>query len=400
MKKTLLLQTALVAAAGMMLADVANAQTKAQPLAITLGGFWTQFVKFQDKDIPAGQPNQHSVGTASDAEVYFNIRGVLDDGTVIGGQIQLEAATYGEQIDERYMFIERADIGRIEIGSTDRVHGKMLYFAPTVLPGHSTTVHSEYSSAQGNGGTPLMWFANNNHDTEGLNIYTASNRYFGSKVGKGLQLGFSYTPDGCQDFSSASGNNPGCGPGFGGTANNGQLSKQYSVAANYLETLGPVDVALYGSWNTVHLEGTLGAGVTDRRQDGWQVGAQFAYNVGDGSAIQFGGGYSNEDVGRDATGEGLGVIKDREAYSVGLRYLTNGAAPGSVGIGVEYYNREDTRTLGAGKNELDYYQLGLTYQLATGVLSFAGVGVSDLDVPGSANDIKQTFGVVGIGLTF
>ncbi|WP_298726522.1 porin [uncultured Ferrovibrio sp.] len=400
MKKTLLLQTALVAAAGMMLADVANAQTKAQPLAITLGGFWTQFVKFQDKDIPAGQPNQHSVGTASDAEVYFNIRGVLDDGTVIGGQIQLEAATYGDQIDERYMFIERADIGRIEIGSTDRVHGKMLYFAPTVLPGHSTTVHSEYSSAQGNGGTPLMWFANNNHDTEGLNIYTASNRYFGSKVGKGLQLGFSYTPDGCQDFSSASGNNPGCGPGFGGTANNGQLSKQYSVAANYLETLGPVDVALYGSWNTVHLEGTLGAGVTDRRQDGWQVGAQFAYNVGDGSAIQFGGGYSNEDVGRDATGEGLGVIKDREAYSVGLRYLTNGAAPGSVGIGVEYYNREDTRTLGAGKNELDYYQLGLTYQLATGVLSFAGVGVSDLDVPGSANDIKQTFGVVGIGLTF
>lgn len=405
MKKTLLLQTALVAAAGLMLADVANAQTKAQPLAITLGGFWTQFVKFQDKDIPTGAPNQYATGLASDAEVYFNVRGVLDDGTVIGGQIQLEAATYADQIDERYLFIERADIGRLEIGSTDRVHGKMLYFAPTVLPGHSTTVHSEYSAAQGNGGAPLMWFANANHDTEGLNVYTASNRYFGSKVGKGLQLGFSYTPDGCQDYTAASGNTPGCGPGFGNTADpvgaaGNQLSKQYAVAANYLESFGPVDVALYGAWNTVSLENALAAGVTDRRQDGWQVGAQFQYNIADGSAIQFGGGYLNEDVGRIATGAALGTIKDREAYSAGVRYLTNGAAPGSVGIGVEYYNREDKLTLNAGTNELDYYQLGLTYQLATGVLTFAGVGVSDQDAVAASGDIKQTFGVLGIGLTF
>lgn len=376
MKKTLLLQTALVAAAGMMLADVANAQTKAQPLAITLGGYWTQFVKFQDKDTGI---RQHSTAVASDAEVYFNIRGVLDDGTVIGGQIQLEAATYGDQIDERYMFIERADIGRIELGSTDRVHGKMLYFAPTVLPGHSTTVHSEYSAAAN---TPLMWFANNGHDQEGINIYTASNRYFGSKVGKGLQLGFSYTPDGCQDFTGT-GTTVGCGGGFGSTQDAGTLSKQWAVAANFLETLGPVDIALYGAYNSVHIE-------TAKRESGWQAGAQLAYNIGDGSAVQFGGGYSEEDVT---------ATQDREAYSVGIRYLTNGAAPGSVGVGVEYYNRED-KTAGAGTTELDYYQLGVTYQLATGVLTFAGVGVSDLNAPGAATDNKQTFGVVGIGLTF
>lgn len=376
MKKTLLLQTALVAAAGMMLADVANAQTKAQPLAITLGGYWTQFVKFQDKDTGI---RQHSTAVASDAEVYFNIRGVLDDGTVIGGQIQLEAATYGDQIDERYMFIERADIGRIELGSTDRVHGKMLYFAPTVLPGHSTTVHSEYSAAAN---TPLMWFANNGHDQEGINIYTASNRYFGSKVGKGLQLGFSYTPDGCQDFTGT-GTTVGCGGGFGSTQDAGTLSKQWAVAANFLETLGPVDIALYGAYNSVHIE-------TAKRESGWQAGAQLAYNIGDGSAVQFGGGYSEEDVT---------ATRDREAYSVGIRYLTNGAAPGSVGVGVEYYNRED-KTAGAGTTELDYYQLGVTYQLATGVLTFAGVGVSDLNAPPAATDNKQTFGVVGIGLTF
>ena len=391
MKKTLLLQTALVAAAGLMLADVANAQTKAQPLAVTVGGYFTQFFAMQDRD--NNQVDQHSTKFASDAEIWFNIRGVLDNGTVIGGRVELEAAAYGDQVDERYMFIEKNDVGRIELGSTDRVTGKMLYFAPNSLPGHSTTVHSEYSSANRAVGTataadgsPLMWFANSGHDNEGINVYTASNRYLGSKAGKGLQLGFSYVPDGCQDFQNSATSGPVCGGGFGSTVNAGQNSSQYAVAANYLESFGALDLALYTGYNSVRPEAS-----TAGRIDGWQVGAQMAYNLGDGGAIQFGGGYSNEDT--SATNE-------RDAYSVGLRYLSNGARPGSVGIGVEYYNREDDGGAAVGITELDYYHLGVTYQLATGVLTFAGVGVSDRDTPAAATDVKQTFGVVGIGLSF
>lgn len=381
MKKTLLLQTALVAAAGLMLADVANAQTKAQPLAATVGGYFTQFVKFQDPGNAQAGSTDRGMAFSSDAEIWFNIRGVLDNGTVIGGRVELEAATYQDQVDERYLFIEKADVGRIELGSTDRVTGKMLYFAPNSLPGHSSTVHSEYTSAAN---TPLMWFANSGHDNEGINVYTASNRYFGSKAGKGLQLGFSYVPDGCQDFQVLSN---ACGSTFGGRSNAGQTSDQYAVAANYIESFGAVSAALYAGYNSVLIE----ADGSNDRHNGWQAGAQFAYSVGGGAAIQFGGGYSDED--RSATIE-------REAYSLGLRYLTNGAAPGSVGIGVEYYNREDKTTGVAQADELDYYHLGVTYQLATGVLTFAGVGVSDRDATGTANDNDQTFGVVGIGLSF
>ncbi|WP_370151512.1 hypothetical protein, partial [Ferrovibrio sp.] len=280
----------------------------------------------------------------------------------------------------------------------DRVTGKMLYFAPNAIPGHSTTVNSEYSAAATQ---PLMWFANSGHDNEGINLYTASNRYFGSKAGKGLQLGVSYVPNGCQDFS-AQGTSPGCGGGFSSTADGG-LSQQFAGAANYIESFGSVDVALYAGYTSAHMEGALSTGVTDPRQDGWQLGAQFAYNVGDGSVVQFGGGYSNEDIGRAATGGS--VLKDRKAYSVGLKYLTNGSKPGSIGIGAEYYNREDklvTAVATGSKDTLDYYTLGVTYQLATGVLTFAGVGVSDLDRAAgtTTTDAKQTFGVVGLGLTF
>jgi len=322
---------------------------------------------------------------------------------VIGGQIQLEAATYGDQIDERYMFIERADIGRIEIGSTDRVHGKMLYFAPTVLPGHSTTVHSEYSSAQGNGGAPLMWFANNNHDTEGLNIYTASNRYFGSKAGKGLQLGFSYTPDGCEDFS---GNTNGCGGGFGATNDPGQYSKVYTVAANYIESFGPVDVALFGAYMNADIEGDVAATgtaasiVKQSGLEGYAFGTTLTYNVGDGSSIQVGGAYKYEETGS------LGS-DDRNVYTAGVRYLTNGVAPGSVGIGVDYALTKADQgnvagTVVGGEDKFTWYSAGVTYQLARGVLTFAGVGYYEYEDHASvaADEADAVFGVAGIRLDF
>ncbi|MFN4164894.1 MAG: porin [Ferrovibrio sp.] len=392
MKRTLLLQTALVAAAGLMLADVANAQTKEVPLAATVGGYFTQFIKAQDAgnaQKSAGDSNR-TTGLGSDAEIWFNIRGVLDNGTVVGGRVELEAATYGDQIDERYLFVEKADVGRIEIGATDRINAKMNYFAPTALPGHGTTTTSEYLAAYV---SPQMWFANHNNDAEGINLYTASNRYFGSKAGKGLQLGFSYVPDGCEDYSATAGAR--CGNGFGSRSNTGQMSDQYAVAANFLESFGSVDAALYAGYNSVKHEGVS---ARRGREAGWQLGAQLSYNVGDGSAIQFGGGYSNEDVARAAV-SGQGTIDDRDAYSVGLKYLTNGAAAGSIGIGVEFHNRED-KLIGGGKNELDYYTLGLTYQVATGVLTFAGIGVSDYDANTNSSDNDQTFGVVGIGINF
>lgn len=423
MKKTLLLQTALVAAAGLFVADIASAQVKAEPIGVTVGGYFTQFYKAQDRG--NAQIDQANQSFTSDAEIWFNIRSVLDNGTVIGGRVELEAATYTDQIDEAYIFIEKSDIGRVELGSTDKVSGKMLYFAPTVLPGHSTTVHSEYSAASA---TPLMWFANANHDTQGINVYTASNRYLGSKAGKGIQLGMSYVPDGCEDFtptatsaamSSAttsginSGSTRGCGGGFGSTANTGQFSKQWVGAANYLETFGPVDVALYGAYQQGTPEVNVittatAAGSANKEVSAWQLGSLFTYNVGDGSTVQLGGGYSKEELTKASTSI---AERDRSAYSIGLRYLTNGANAGSIGVGVEYYKRTDSNTVvgantaiaspaATGDQELKYYQLGLTYQIAPGILGFGGVGVSDLDNPGGAKDNKQTFGVLGLGLTF
>src|SRR3546814_8173142 len=64
----------------------------------------------------------------------------------------------------------------------------------------------------------MMWFGAIQNDKEHINVYTSSNRYFGSKVGKGLQLGFSYLPNACEDRGTSAGTTGSCQT-FSGPAN-------------------------------------------------------------------------------------------------------------------------------------------------------------------------------------
>ncbi|MFC3675171.1 hypothetical protein [Ferrovibrio xuzhouensis] len=386
MKKTLLLQTALVAAAGMMLADAATAQDKAVPIGVTVGGYMVRSFSVQDRGVQqVDQPA--ATFAAPDAEIWFNIRSVLDNGTVIGGRIELEGSTESDQIDESYLFVEKHDLGRIEVGSTDLVPNKMLYGTPNAIPGDSTTVTGASGDFFGSN-SYMMWFASNPNDKEHINIYTSSNRYFGSKVGKGLQLGFSYMPNACEDRGTSAGTAGSCQT-FSSAANSStvnNLHNVYAAAANYVESFGPVDAALYAGW----YQGTPGSGTTAAHNGdtlgGYQGGVNFAYNIGDGSQIQIGGLFTQESTDANTA--------NKHGYAGGLKYLTNGSKAGSVGIGVE------GRKIRVTGNEETLYMLGVTYQVATGILTFAGAGHETVDPDGSASDNKQTFGTVGIRLDF
>jgi len=433
MKKTLLLQTALVAAAGLFVADVASAQVKAEPISVTVGGFMEQNFKIQDKGTSANttQQNESSmVFGRPNTEIWFNIRAVLDNGLKVGGRVELEGATYGDQIDESYGWFENDAWGRVEIGSTDRVSAKMNYYAPTAIPGVGTTAPAEATPFRTN---PTMWYRNSANDVQGINIYTASNRYFGSKVGKGLQLGLSYVPDGCEDDSVLGTNSTtsgalsnglsSCNQGTSsnspfGTKTSGNLKDLVQFAANYLESFGPVDVALFGSYNKTDIEqrGVGSDGVTGntfqrgvKGLEGFSLGTTLTYNVGDGSTVQFGGGYRNEEVVnvRSTAATTPNKVGNEVAWTAGVRYLTNGVAPGSIGIGADYWH--GTNVIGPNSaantagNELEYYGLGLTYQLAAGILLYAGAGVSDYTdqvTTTKTGDFKQTVGVTGFVLNF
>ncbi|MEK9967599.1 MAG: hypothetical protein VW600_00590 [Ferrovibrio sp.] len=421
MKKTLLLQTALVATAGLFLADVASAQTKEVPIALTVGGYLAEVIKAADFDNSRTLNGRQSHGVSTDAEIHFNIRGVLADGTVIGGRVELEGSTEADQIDESYMFVERSDIGRVELGSTDRAASKMVFGAPTAIPGYGTvdptgaiSITNAPTGARTTGN--LTKFAGAPDDANGINLYTSANRYFGSKAGKGLQLGFSYTPDGCQDFSNA-GSTIGCGGGFTTRNDAGQVSKAYTYAANYVESFGAFDVGVFAAYNRFSIEansaGTLANGSAtvfkSNGLEGWALGSTVTYNIGDGSSVQVGGAWKKEETG-------VGANDDRNVYTAGVRYLTNGTSPGSVGIGVDYAKTKTDQgniagTAVNGEDEYTWYSLGATYQIAAGILGFGGVGRYEYDdavaagtvVGGTAqadNNAKANFAIVGMRLDF
>src|SRR3546814_7936624 len=78
----------------------------------------TRSFTVQDRGVQ--QVDQPAATFASpDAEIWFNIRSVLDNGTVVGGRVELEGSTEGDQIDESYLFVEKHDIGRIEVGRSE-----------------------------------------------------------------------------------------------------------------------------------------------------------------------------------------------------------------------------------------------------------------------------------------
>lgn len=421
MKKTLLLQTALVATAGLFLADIAAAQTKEVPIALTVGGYMSQVFKAADFENSRTLNGRQNHGFSTDAEIYFNFRGVLADGTAIGGRVELEGSTEADQIDETYMYVERNDIGRAEIGSTDRAASKMVYGAPVAIPGYGTidptgaiAVTNAPTGARTSGN--LTKFAGATDDANGINLYTSANRYFGSKAGKGLQLGFSYTPDGCQDFSNA-GSTIGCGGGFTTDNDAGQFSQAYTFAANYIESFGVVDIGLFGAYNRFDVEATSagsaanGTATVFRNSglSGWAFGTTVTYNIADGSSVQVGGAWKKEEMG-------VGPNDERNVYSAGVRYLTNGANPGSFGVGVDYAKTKADQgniagTTVSGEDEYTWISLGVTYQVARGILGFGGIGQYEYEdaiaagtvVGGTAqadNNAKANFAIVGVRMDF
>jgi len=95
----------------------AHAQTKVEPIRVTVGGFHGQFLSYINQDDvgtvtngTSGKLTQFDV--SSDSEIHFNGRTTLDNGMTIGFRVELEGNTDSDQIDETYMFVE-GKFGRI-----------------------------------------------------------------------------------------------------------------------------------------------------------------------------------------------------------------------------------------------------------------------------------------------
>jgi outer membrane protein OmpU len=371
MKKLLIGTTALVAAG-----SLATGAQAADPIKMSVGGYFQAMIAVGDQtDSTVG--SRRSSEVQREGEIIFNGSTKLDNGVKVGVQVQLEAETSGDQIDETFIYFT-GGFGRIELGAENSAPYKMQYTAPEVGFGINSPNFKHFAAGPNVAAAGVISTRSQmTSDAEKLTYYTP-------RIA-GFQGGISWTPspdvaNGGQSSSSYR--------GFQTNTNTGAYEDSIEIGVNFVKKFGGVSVALSGGYGRESLQATT-AGRDDRTE--WNVGGSVSvagFTVGGAWRVDDGGvaGANNElSVGA------LGVSYGRGAWKVGLSYL--------------YAQAERGRTTATTSTAHEYqgFNLGAQYTLGPGVSVRAGIQFHDLDnnVAGTnAGDNEATVFYVGTALSF
>lgn len=364
MKKAFLLGTSAIIAAGLF----AGSAQAGEPIDVKVGGFMNQWFGYSNNDVD----NVQKFDQWSNSEIIFKGQSQLDNGLKVGLNVQLEANTTADQIDESYAFVE-GSFGRFLIGSENDAAYLMHVAAPNVgLPINDGYVDQYIVNPTGSsldqtvfGGTYITPAG----DDDGQKITYFTPRY------SGFQLGVSYLPD--VDPTGGDRNSL-----ILDTAN---YTDGFSVGVNYTNSFSGFDVAASGGY---YYAGAPD-GTTIDNFKAWSAGLNLGYRE-----FTFGGSYA------DITD---GVISgtnssEGQAYDIGLSYEN-----GPIGASLTYFHGEaEGDTLVSKDDENDSYVGSVRYNLGEGVAVIGSVGYTDFsgEVAGSTDDNNGWYITSGLALRF
>lgn len=205
MRKTLLATTALAAATGM--AVIASPASAAERLSVSIGGYFQAYYGIFDQEKNrartindgAGNPTATSYRNHDffrEGEIHFKGEVALDNGMKVGLDVQLEAETCGDQIDESYLYFQ-GDFGKVVLGSENSAAYLMSYGAPAADANFDGAdpnyAFSGLSHTFGN--STLPYAPNMTSDSEKITYFTPRFAGFG--------FGVSFTPDNTEDQDSS-----------------------------------------------------------------------------------------------------------------------------------------------------------------------------------------------------
>lgn len=355
MNKLLLGTTALVAA-GM----IGSGAMAADKIKMGVGGYFQISNAYGDLDDDEGK-RDHLM--SDEGEIIFNGSTTLDNGIQVGVQVQLEAETCSDQIDEHFMWFS-GGFGRINLGAENSAPYLMAY---------ASAAPSHWSHGLNSPNFAHAGFA----PTTAIDMTSDSNKitYFTPRMA-GFQLGVSYTPENKEAGSPASGSYTGGSySGFPSDEEPGKQGEVIEVGANYVNKFDNVSVAISGGYATGTLEAETATIDDDQTQ--WNVGAQIGF-----MGFTVGGAYKNDDQGMDS---------DEETFNVGIRYAT-----GPWGVGIQYAHVEFDDSDG----ELDATEIGGSYAFGPGMLVYAGIQFYDNDEFSSTSEGDSTIVFLGTHVSF
>jgi predicted porin len=344
MKKAILGTTALVAVGAL----AASPALAAEKIKLNVGGYMQSTYFYQDSDEPAGTPSRTSDRVTQEGEIHFKGSTTLDNGIQFGVEVQLEAYTNADQLDETFIFIE-GSFGRVLIGSEDSAAYLMHYASPSPVPMYGADSPNIYPTGQVNTTRPNLFGF---RDVDKITYFTP--RF------AGFQLGGSYVPDGTSETGSLgnsqySAPNPKAG-----------LDRSWSAAANYVNKFGAVDVAFSAGYQ----EGKVFGAAEDM--------SEYSFGTSIGVAgFTIGGGYKQV---KDIAGIS---DNDSKVWSAGLKY---GMGPWAVGVQYAKTTFDQLQTVGTGTlDDQDTWIIGGQYTLGPGITAFGGVQMDDNNLTASSS---------------
>jgi len=346
MKKALFSTTALAAAGALAFgASDALAQSKAKPLSMSVGGYFTSYMgyaeqssSFESTGNATARVGYDQFNVINDSEVYFRGSTKLDNGLGVSLTVQMETDQVNNasaHIDESYMTLS-GGFGSILLGSTKASTVKMNVGAPSTggialsTPDHDSWIIKP--SAVGN-------TVNFSSGTTAGALDSMKVVYLSPSIAGGLSVGASYTP--------STDNNDNM-PETGGTS--GDASQMWDGVIRYSGKMGGTTV-----------NANVGYGET-------QGTALNSINfLRGGLSVAAGGitaGFDVKEVGnKDTAIEGTANSDEQTSYNIGLRY-----AAGGYTMGVGYAHTEMPFASGTqGDDEMDKYTLGVERGLGAGV---------------------------------
>jgi hypothetical protein len=346
MKKALFSTTALAAAGALAFgASDALAQSKAKPLSMSVGGYFTSYMgyaeqasSFESSSSSTARVGYDQFNVINDSEVYFRGSTKLDNGLGVSLTVQLETDQVNNasaHIDESYMTLS-GGFGSVLLGSTKGSTVKMNVGAPSVggialsTPDHDSWIIkpsavgsvSNFSSGTTAGASDSMKVV-----------------YMSPTIAGGLSVGASYTP------STTNADNM---PVVGG--NSGTESQMFDAVVKFSGKMG-------GSTVNANVGYGETQGVATSSTDFLRGGVTIA--AGGVTA-----GFDVKEVGnKDTAIEGTANSDEQTSYNLGVKYTAGGYT-----MGVGYAHSEMPFASGTtGDDELDKYTLGVERGMGAGV---------------------------------
>lgn len=414
----------------------------AEPIRLQLGGYVASGLTLRAQDnvaVPAtppvnrgvGDDRNHAVaGTANAAgavvnvpstvdlgrsdqfwegEVFFQGEVRTDLGFTVGVNVQLEAYTSADQIDEHYVYVQ-GGFGRIVAGAENSAPYILHFGAPSptgTFFGVEETVRFflPLRPPPANKAASVSTFSQLTGDANKIT-------YFSPRFAPGFQFGFSYTPDddapqGVQAVTAAGNCKGGCAFDAGnGISDNDQPNHHHFIEAgfNFVRTLGGINLGFdfgggYGFLEKQSRSAAVGQDRLGKDRVVVTTGLSLAY-------AGFTGGLS-------FAWDNLGLQgpNNRYDWAVGLTY---GRGPWLVGADVGVVLAQDgqaRQNAGAGNgtpvlvrrsnDRLVYGELGGAYLLGQGIKLISALNFGRWDGNGTATE--ESVGVAwstGIALNF